>query len=80
MPNLPIMVAVMMLFRFEQGLFQRGTVIETSRDKAEVAGDTQGLITRRCMSKALSSRFLLPEPQRPERRLVVEVEEARRSR
>lgn len=38
MANLPIMMAAVLLFHFEQGFFLRGVIIDAARGKADVAG------------------------------------------
>jgi len=38
MANLPIMMAAVVLFHFDQGFFLRGVITDVARGKAEVAG------------------------------------------
>lgn len=38
MANLPIMIAAVLLFHFDQGFFLRGVIIDAARGKADVVG------------------------------------------
>ena len=38
MANLPIMIAAVLLFHFDQGFFLRGVITDVARGKADVAG------------------------------------------
>jgi putative oxidoreductase len=44
MANLPIMLAAVVFFHFEQGFFLRGVIIDAARNKAEVVGYEYALL------------------------------------
>jgi putative oxidoreductase len=55
MANLPIMLAAVVLFQFQQGFFLHGVIVDAARGKADVAGYEYSLVV---LAATLAQCFL----------------------